>query len=172
MGTAYGGFQERKHQVPKVHVAYATAVYTLRCFRAILGYFFLPSTMKKKKKTNALHAMLGDLFLGCPCTLCSYHQAVAGLRTSKQLGTCSDWPQRSVSSFAGISLKPRVALLLKLSAGGRDPLGFCFMALLQSPISAKDSGALGGGSRSILVFQRFPCEADNSDLYLSFPSKG
>lgn len=116
--------------------------------------------------------MLGDLFLGCPCTLCSYHQAVAGLRTSKQLGTCSDWPQRSVSSFAGISLKPRVALLLKLSAGGRDPLGFCFMALLQSPISAKDSGALGGGSRSILVFQRFPCEADNSDLYLSFPSKG
>lgn len=52
-------------------------------------------------------------------------------RTSKQLGTCSDWPLRSVSSFAGISFKPRVALLLRLSAGGRDPLGFCFMALLQ-----------------------------------------
>lgn len=84
-----------------------------------------------EKITNALHAMLGDLFLGCPCTLCSYHQAVAGLRTSKPLGTCSDWPLRSVSSFAGISFKPRVALLLKLSAGGRDPLGFCFMALLQ-----------------------------------------
>lgn len=48
-----------------------------------------------------------------------------------QLSSGSDWPLRSVSSFAGISFKPRVALLLRLSAGGRDPLGFCFMALLQ-----------------------------------------
>lgn len=44
----------------------------------------------------------------------------------------------------------------------------CFTA----PISAKDFGALGGGSRSILVFWRFPCEAGDNDLYLSFPSKG
>lgn len=38
-----------------------------------------------EKITNNLHAMLGDLFLGCPCTLRRYHPAVAGLRTSKQL---------------------------------------------------------------------------------------
>lgn len=46
------------------------------------GIFFLGQHYEKI--TNVLHAMFGNLFLGCPCTLWQVSSG-SGLRTSKQL---------------------------------------------------------------------------------------
>lgn len=113
----------------------------------------------------------------CPCPLSGRHCGVSSqgrclaLYQVKGRRTRSDWPQRSSLSFSlsGITFKPRGALLPLLSVGGRG-LAFCCVALLHSSHLCQGPWGLEV-SRNSLVFQRRPCEADDSGSYLSFPSK-
>lgn len=147
-----------------------SSLYALICLRTIPGHSLPACTMKKI--TNVLHTVLGNLFLGCLCPLwqVTVGQGLGFIPANRQR-TGSDWPPMAFCShFSGINFKPRAALLLLFSVGGRDPLGFCGAALLRCSSLCQGLRRLEG-SRSA-VFCRFPCAADDSGLCLGFPSKG